>query len=233
MELNFKSGSTQSKVFDVLRDQQWHCRKHGYPAGVSGQLAGGGGIQGLQRGSGARPGLCIETESRECVKCKRKTKHDRWTGQFRTAVTARSIPSNVAERIRVYFKSRDVVEDLKRHADELVIDHKFPMLRWDGPDSHLDFGVTIEQICEHFQLLKKDRVGNHNLLKSRACEACKDSGVRGTPFGVKFFYSGGPDWPAEIPPTGKGAEQGCVGCGWYDFAKWREGLNQVVVSKRD
>lgn len=58
--------TTQSKVFRVLEDKQWHCRGCGYRGIESGQLAGGGGIQGLERGTTSRPGLVIESESREC-----------------------------------------------------------------------------------------------------------------------------------------------------------------------
>ena len=100
------------------------------------------------------------------------------------------------------------------------------MKRWDDETSRqqTDYrNMTDENIRERFQLLKKSN-GNvsHNLLKSRACEVCFDTGRRGTPFGIRHFYSGGPHW------EGKDAKdpRGCIGCGWYDVEKWRESLNQ-------
>ncbi len=60
----FKQGSTQLKVFNLLSDQKWHCRRHETKEIGSDQYAGGGGIQGLQRGNKQRPGLIIETESK-------------------------------------------------------------------------------------------------------------------------------------------------------------------------
>lgn len=56
IKAQIKKDSTQYKVFNLLSDEQWHCRDcEGKQIG-SGQYAGGGGIQGLQRGTRSRPG---------------------------------------------------------------------------------------------------------------------------------------------------------------------------------
>lgn len=88
--------------------------------------------------------------------------------------------------------------------------------------------MTIDEIKRKFQLLKKDDAGNHNLLKSRACERCIATGKRAYPLGIKLYYAGNEDWPADCPDFGPDAEQGCFGCGWYDFATWREALNRYI-----
>lgn len=225
MTLNFREGSTQSRVFAVLKDMKWHCRGHRYPPGLSGQIAGGGGIQGLQRGTKQRSGLVIETKREHCRQCGKVTPHDRWTGSFRVAVTTKSIPPAAARRIRIYYGNTDVIELRERPESEIVIDHKFPMLRWGGPEFEVDYSAEDKSMCRHFQLLKKDQAGNHNLLKSRACERCFKDGVRGTPFGINFFYKGDIRWPSDVPSEGPDAEIGCHGCGWYDFAVWRAALN--------
>jgi len=231
--LSFKTGSIQSQVFEVLKDKGWHCRACGYPPGLSGQFAGGGGIQGLERGTKSRPGLKFETVKRSCPRCDTSTLQDRWTGHYREAVTTRSIPLKVAHRIRVYFGRVDVVELRERPDSQLIIDHKFPMTRWGGPEKEVDFSGTDSEICSHFQLLKKDDSGNHNLLKSRACENCKKNSIRGSPLGIVFHYEGGNKWDPNIPTEGEGAEAGCTGCGWYDFAKWRAALNASLTSDRE
>jgi hypothetical protein len=87
--------------------------------------------------------------------------------------------------------------------------------------------MTDAEIEKKFQLLSND----HSLLKRYACENCFKTGKRGTPFGIKFFYRGSENWPQRVPPVGSEAEAGCVGCGWYDFAKWREALN-LKLSRR-
>ena len=48
------------------------------------------------------------------------------------------------------------------------------------------------------------------------------------PLGIKFYYAGNEDWPADCPNFGPEAEQGCFGCGWYDFVAWREALNRYI-----
>jgi hypothetical protein len=231
INMNFRDGSTQSKVFALLEDKQWHCREHEGKAIASGQYAGGGGIQGLQRGSGQRLGLEIEQKSEFCPICNKKTRWDRWTGDTKTANFASSIPLKLAERILTEFNYIDEIEQRARAKHELVIDHRFPMERWgQGEESHLS-DMTSKDIRAKFQLLKKDTSGNHNLLKSRACERCIATGKRGTPFGINYWYEGGEDWDESIPARGSETEKGCYGCGWYNFHEWRVSLNQKLKSE--
>ena len=30
---------------------------------------------------------------------------------------------------------------------------------------------------------------------------------------------------------GKAAEKGCIGCPWYDIARWREELNNIIAER--
>lgn len=220
-----KKGSLQSKVLAVLQDTKWHCRSHEYKRIPSGQLAGGGGIQGLQRGTSARPGLKIESKTDHCVHCKRKTRWDRWTGEFQISNAPAGISATLKKKILAHFGYADVIEQRERPSHELIVDHRFPMIRWGTTEAKHSSEISEAEIEQKFQLLKFDAGGNHNLLKSRACETCFKTGKRGTPFGIEFFYHGHGDWHKNIPPIGVEAEKGCVGCGWYDFAKWREALN--------
>lgn len=220
-----KRGSLQGKVRAVLEDGQWHCRSHEYKRIPSGQLAGGGGIQGLQRGTKERPGLKIESKTDFCAACGRRTRWDRWTGEFQKANAAAGIPDALQEKILAHFGNVDVIEQRQRPVHELVIDHRFPMTRWGEAEEKLSVEMPAVEIGNKFQILKFDGSGNHNLLKSRACEVCVKTGKRGTPFGIKFFYAGNSNWPKTVPAVGPTAEAGCVGCGWYNFAKWREALN--------
>ncbi len=231
LKLNFREGSLQSRVFKVLKDQRWHCRKCEYPGIPIEQFAGGGGIQGLQRGTRSRVGLVIESANRSCTKCG-STRHDRWTGETRAANAASGIAPKLAARILAHFDYVDVIEERKRPAHELVIDHKLPMERWGSTEEPNESDMSEEEIGQKFQLLKKDAAGNHNLLKSRACERCVANGQRGTPFGINYFYVGDDKWPKGVLERGPSAESGCVGCGWYDFDKWRTGLNGLLEKKR-
>lgn len=106
------------------------------------------------------------------------------------------------------------------------------MERWGQTEPSHDILMTDEQIRQKFQLLKKDEGGNHNLLKSRACERCITTKKRGTPLGINFWYIGGENWPLEAE-RGPEAELGCYGCGWYDFQAWREALNAHLAKSAD
>ena len=224
--------SLQSQYFQILRDQQPHCRKCAQQQIGSEQLAGGGGVQGLQRGNKSRPGIVILSESRHCPLCQKRTMWDQWTGEFKEANSAAGVSAKLQRRIFDHYDYNDVIEQRKRAAHELVVDHRFPMERWGSSESQNPDNMTVDEINRKFQLLKKDASCNHNLLKSRACERCIATGKRGYPLGIKFYYAGSENWPTDCPPFGPTAEDGCFGCGWYDFAAWRDALNRHLDKKK-
>ena len=138
------------------------------------------------------------------------------------------MPKDFVKRVMNLLGSRDVIENVERTPNQITIDHKLPMLRWskDTEAEQISYAsMTDDDIRQHFQLLKKSNGSvSHNLLKSRTCEHCYKTGNRGTPFGIKFFYNGGPKWK----PSNKTDPLGCVGCGWFDFDEWRKQLNAVL-----
>ena len=97
-------------------------------------------------------------------------------------------------------------------------DHKFSEIRWDNntKTENLDT-MTDKEIREKFQLLTNQR----NQQKREVCRNCFQTGKRGYPFGLKYYYQGSEEWDNTIPQKGKEAEKGCVGCGWYDIEEWR------------
>ena len=227
-EATFDKSRMNFQVYTTLQDQQWHCRECEYTTVGSTQLAGGGGIQGLERGNLSRPGMVIESANHFCPRCQKQTRHDRWQGAFVSSVQGKSMPRAFALRVIVLLGSRDIVDNVERNLHELTVDHKLPLLRWDTEQSERQTNyqaMTDNDIRANFQLLKKSNGSvSHNLLKSRACERCFQAGQRGQPFGIEFFYAGGRKWE----PASKKDALGCVGCGWYDFATWREALNAKV-----
>lgn len=226
----FKKDSIQSRVFDLLSDQQWHCRSCEGKSIASEQYAGKGGIQGLEAGNkSGRPGLKIETKKEFCPVCNKKTTSDRWTGEIQKANVPANISKKLHDRILEFYSYTDVIEERQRPKHELIIDHRFPMGRWGGCEIPHNVSMSEDEIKNKFQLLKKDPSGNHNLLKSRSCENCIKTGTRGTPFGIRFWYQGGENWTHPYQ-RGAEAEEGCIGCGWYDFEKWRDSLNQTLTT---
>ncbi len=219
--------SFQAKVFSLLKDKNWHCREcEGKQIG-SGQYAGGGGIQGLERGTKSRWGLVIEESKIFCETCKKITKQDRLTGDVKPSNAAAGIPPKLITRVLEAYDYTDAMEERQRPKHKLVVDHRVPMERWESAEGKNDSDMSIEDIRKKFQLLKKDDGGNHNLLKSRSCERCIKTGFRGYPFGIKYWYEGTEKWPDHIPEKD---ESGCIGCGWYDLQKWKESLNSHLNS---
>jgi hypothetical protein len=100
-------------------------------------------------------------------------------------------------------------------------DHKFPEIRWDRDTARVSLeGLSEREILSDFQPLNNQR----NQQKREACRACRRTGIRPYPMGIKFYYAGDEHWPENVPSTGKAAEQGCYGCGWYDLEAWRQAL---------
>lgn len=95
--------SLQSQYFQILSDQYPHCRKCAQQQIGSEQLAGGGGVQGLQRGNKSRPGIVIVSKSRYCLICDKRTKWDLWTGEFKEANAATGVSAkwNVGARLKL------------------------------------------------------------------------------------------------------------------------------------
>ena len=214
------------QVYLVLKDRQWHCRECEYiHIGIT-QIAGGSGIQGLQRGTASRRGMMIESGNHFCAICDRITRHDHWLGGFQQSIQAPSMSPKFAKRVAAVLGSRDVIEGTERPLSQLTVDHKLPMLRWNNKTkvNLTNYGaMSDKEIRAKFQLLKKSNGSvSHNLLKSRTCERCFKTGNRGKPFGISFFYSGSKRWA----PADKKDPKGCEGCGWYDFDLWRTHLNK-------
>ncbi len=224
-EATFNPDTKVYRVYMVLRDQQWHCRGCEYSHVGTTQIAGGAGIQGLQRGTHTRPGMVIDSADHLCTTCDATTRQDRWAGHLTQAVPSSSMPRSFVRRAVAVLGGRDVVELTERPSNQLTVDHKVPMLRWTAAEQAAQSAyasMSDDDIRANFQLLKQSNGSvSHNLLKSRACERCYKTGQRGTPFGIVYFSDGGPQWE----PVDKHDPAGCVGCGWHDFDQWRQSLN--------
>jgi hypothetical protein len=220
----------QSQVKALLSDQKWHCRAHEYGSIPSGQLAGGGGIQGLKRGTKNRPGLIIESENKACSVCRKMTRHDRWTGAERSSQPAGNIPAALMARILVHYNSEEPIGRRVLRPNQITVDHRIPRIRW-GADyvPPEDSSISSADIQRHFQLLENTPEHNENLRKSRACERCLATGERQSPISdIDFFYAGTNRWPAHLNQHGADAEKGCNGCGWYDTLTWLEAIDAKV-----
>jgi hypothetical protein len=129
------------------------------------------------------------------------------------------------ERIIKLLNSYDAYEGKLGTREGLLPDHKFPEIRWDLTTRRENLETIEDQtVLEDFQLMTNQR----NQQKREVCRNCSATGVRGFPFGIKYFYSGDGNWPADVPRRGEDARAGCIGCGWYDLETWRKSLNDSI-----
>jgi hypothetical protein len=107
----------------------------------------------------------------------------------------------------------------------LIPDHKFSEVRWDDETKGENpMEMTDAEIIQKFQLLDNQR----NQQKREICRRCFQEGIRGTIYGINYFYKGSERWDENIPTKGKAAEKGCEGCPWYDIETWRRKLNEEL-----
>lgn len=130
-------------------------------------------------------------------------------------------------RIIKVLASFDAYEGKAGNPKHLLPDHKFPEIRWNR-DTRRDTleGLSETDIRRDFQLVTNQR----NQQKREMCRRCYDTGERSYPFAIPFFYKGDASWPSEVPTSGKSAEAGCLGCGWYDLEKWRQEILKQLTS---
>jgi hypothetical protein len=127
------------------------------------------------------------------------------------------------KRILSLLNSYDAYEG--KTAGNLLPDHKFSEIRWDdktkseNPDSMTDI-----EIKDKFQLLSNQR----NQQKREVCRQCAQTGKRPSIFGIYYFVRGGKNWDPTIPEKGKEAEEGCMGCPWYDIEAWRKNIQKEL-----
>ena len=172
-------------------------------------------------------GYTVSTRLKEfCPHCKDKTTQLILLPIKRGGLTGYETWSpELRNRIVSLLKSYDVFEAKKMRKEGLLPDHKFSEIRW-NKETKRD---TLENLCDEdilrdFQLLSNQR----NQQKREVCRNCYQTDKRGVIYGIPFFYEGTEEWDTSIPKTGKEAERGCVGCGWYDIERWRQELIKLL-----
>ena len=139
------------------------------------------------------------------------------------APTYETIPTRIRKAIFLALHGEDAYSG-KQAGLSVLPDHKFPEIRWNANTASDNSSLTEEEMRDKFQLVPEWV----NQAKREVCRLCSQTGVRGKFAGIDFFYAGGERWPPKVPCVGKKAEFGCIGCFWYDMAKWRNELNKKL-----
>lgn len=221
---NEKANATVTKsFFDALSDGNWKCRNCDLPTNPNFARR----IQDLKEF-----GYTIATDTnRTCGKCGENTTHLMLLRIPRGNIQGNgyeTFPPALRRRILTTLNFIDCYEDC--HNPHCLPDHKFPEIRWGQSTKSINSKTMSEaDIRLKFQLLTNQR----NQQKREVCRSCFQTGKRGMIFGIPYYYEGSSEWDPNIPTTGKEAEQGCVGCPWYDIHAWRTHLINKLFPKNN
>lgn len=212
------------KVLQALYSGEWQCRKCGPVPQVNPQSAAR--LRDLKK-----RGYVLCSKRKLCADCGSKQMHDILVmvdASVSASASARrelrkTISQPMVDRIKTLLENIEVCFGVKRNSWELVIDHKFPSQRWSNPESGNSSSMSDSEIRAKFQLLSNQT----NMMKSRICDNCVDTGVRGSFFGVTWFYSGSAQWTG----ISKDDENGCLGCPWYDLVEWKSKLTEKLTQQ--
>ena len=147
-----------------------------------------------------------------CKTCEGKTTHSKLLSSDPLFSARPRIAISAKDRVRILklFEERDAFTGSSISSTP-EIDHKIPFTRL---EKDIDASqMTDEEILSHFQLLTRE----HNLLKDRNCQSCKQNDIRPPFLGLEFWYEGN----SEYINT-------CTGCGWHDGKKWSIELNKKI-----
>jgi len=212
-----KNANVTQSFFEALKSGGWKCVNCDLPENPNYARR----IQDLKE-----YGYTISTNTNKwCEECNSNTTHlmmlrvPKGGGELGYETISKKLKKRILSTLNFY----DAFEAKKRKTTTLIPDHKFPEIRWgdDTKEKNSD-DMSEEEINDKFQLLNNRR----NLQKREVCRDCYQTGQRGYPYGIKFYYEGDEHWPEDVPKRGSEAEKGCIGCGWYDIEAWRKNLNK-------
>ena len=163
-------------------------------------------------------GLCIMTESENG-----KTYLRLVEGIETYGFESEKIPKEIRDRALKLYGNIDALSGKKLPDSRLIIEHRFPEERWKDRPAEDNINMSDEDIKKKFQLL----TAQYNLVKREACKKCARYGKRQSPFGITYFYEGDEEWSCDTE-FGQDAEDGCIGCGWYDVATWKKCLIEAA-----
>lgn len=204
----FTEGTVSYRDYEVMSDLQWHCMNCEVESGQAKTFQRWRDDYGLVF---QRVGKNY-SKLRFCDTCRRETTHRRLLTLDRdvSSISRRtSLSPAFAARVKTLMRNVDAYSNKTERADQLEIDHRVPQIRWSETESENTAEMTDSDIQAKFMLLTR----SHNLLKSRSCERCVETGERGTGYGgLAFWVEGGREWEDTV---------GCVGCFWFDPEAWR------------
>jgi hypothetical protein len=202
-------GTKRSQTFEILSDCKWHCSSCELPSSQPAkdiQMLRKEGFEFVQNtGQG-------QGDYMHCDNCESTTFHRKMKYPFPTSkpIVRQDMPDWFKQKVRDIYDYKDAF-DGSSPSTTLEVDHRVPEVRWEESEDFDYESMSEDDIQEHFQILSR----KHNLLKSRKCEQCVETGERPSFMQIDYYYKGDEDYDDEM---------GCEGCGWYNPHKWRSSL---------
>lgn len=210
----FKKGSTSYLDFETMSDLKWHCTKCELKSGQAKTWQ----VWRQEKGITLKQDGDKYYKNIFCSTCDTVTVH---RGLVSTDINLEdskartSLSPKLAKRIKIYYKFVDAYTLRTEIEAKLEVDHRFPQVRWTSDEEYNDSEMSESEIQGKFMLLTRE----NNLLKSRFCEKCKNSGVRPGGYGIDFWYAGDSKWNEETK---------CKGCFWFDPQAWRCAVAKIL-----
>ena len=208
--------------FETMSDLKWHCAKCELKSIQAKTWQVWRQEKGIQLDQDEKGNFY---KKMFCPNCNINTIHRKLKSTELLEINkARSgISSQVAKKVKNLYNFEEAVLLRKLSERELEVDHKFPQIRWENNETNNN-NLSDNELKEKFMLLNR----SNNLLKSRQCEQCVKTGIRGCFPGIKFWYKGTEKWEGKT----KYDPNGCIGCFWNNPYKWRDELNKILKKKQ-
>jgi len=212
----FKPGTNQYQDFETMSNLEWCCSKCQLVSGQAKTWQVWRNEKGIQVDQDEKGNFY---KIMECEKCGKRTYHRKLKSteiKEESLKTRTAVPAKLAKRIKGYYGNVDEYSVRKEPSKNLEIDHRIPQVRWECNEDENDYEMPDNQLSEKFMLLTRA----NNLLKSRVCESCFKTGIRGKGYKeIEFWYFGNENYNNNI---------GCEGCFWHNPGKWRSELNKLI-----
>jgi hypothetical protein len=158
----------------------------------------------------------------QCNKCGQNTVHRKLQSiEILEETKTRSwLPSPIVKRIKDLYHNEEAIFLRELSDRELEVDHKFPQIRRDKNEKN-NTNLTDTELKKKFILLSR----SNNLLKSRQCEKCFQTGKRWSCPWIKFRYKGNEERDKSI---NKYDEKWCEWCFRYDPYERRKRLDKKI-----
>lgn len=220
----FSPKTTSFNDFEIMKDLEAHCTRCELKSSQAKTWQTWRDAHGLQFKETV-PGSGKYAIRKHCKPCGRSTVHRQLaTLDINTTTSARAgISVKLAAKVKKLLRNEEAFWLRELAGNLLEVDHKFPQIRW-NTDEESSENASDSELISKFLLFTR----SNNLLKSRNCERCVKTDIRGNFPGIYFWYEGDEYWRGDPHD-----EAGCIGCFWYDPYKWREELNRLIATSEN